>query len=153
MPTATDAPPKPSAPHADATSVRRPLLWVLWVVLLGVAAVGVVALAALPYRAWVNQREQLQETEARLTAIQAQNEALEARITALQTPAEVERLARERYGLARPGEQSFVILPETVTPLPPGWPYALLGEILASRGMALPEPPPSTVAPPAADGG
>jgi cell division protein FtsB len=122
------------------------------VALLAVVAVGVVALGALPYRAWVDQRQQLRETEARLTAIQEQNEALEARIAALQTPAEVERLARERYGLARPGEQSFVILPQAATPLPPGWPYGLLAEILTARATSsapaapVTEPPGTTAA-------
>jgi cell division protein FtsB len=155
MPTATTDAPRAAAPAAE-TSVRRPLLWAVWVALLAVVAVGVVALGALPYRAWVDQRQQLRETEARLTAIQEQNDALEARIAALQTPAEVERLARERYGLARPGEQSFVILPQATTPLPPGWPYGLLAEILTARGTSSPpaapvtEPPGTTAAEPTA---
>lgn len=134
-PATTDAPRELAAPAPEA-SVRRPLVWIVWVVLLVVVAVGVVALGALPYRAWVAQREQLRETEARLAAIQGQNTALEGRIAALQTPAEVERLARERYGLARPGEQSFVILPSATDPLPAGWPYSVIGEILASGSAA-----------------
>jgi cell division protein FtsB len=140
MPTATtDAPRTSTAPAADAGG-RRPFVWVVWVALLVVVAVGVVALGALPYRAWVAQREQLQQTEARLRAIQDQNASLEQRIAALQTPAEVERLARERYGLARPGEQSFVILPQAADPLPGGWPYSVVGEILAARTAAAASP-------------
>lgn len=151
MPTATtDAPRSSTAPAAD-TAVRRPFVWVVWVALLVVVAVGVVALGALPYRAWVAQRAQLKETEARLSAIQVQNDALEQRIAALQTPAEVERLARERYGLARPGEQSFVILPQAADPLPGGWPYSVVGEILAARTAAAAAAPAGTVAPTGAE--
>ena len=52
--------------------------------------------------------------EDRLAAIEEENRLLEARIAALHTPEEVERLAREQFGLVRPGEIGYVVL------VPPG---------------------------------
>lgn len=93
------------------TFVRRPI------VLLGPAVLLVVALAlatnVLPLRQIVAQRQEIVATQERLDAIVAENTALESRVEALQTPLEVERLAREELGYVRPGEDAYVVMDPT----------------------------------------
>ena len=93
------------------TFVRRPI------VLLGPAVILVVALAlatnVLPLRQIVAQRQEIVATQARLDTIVSDNTALESRVEALQTPLEVERLAREELGYVRPGEDAYVVMDPT----------------------------------------
>jgi cell division protein FtsL len=96
-----------------------------WTGLLAVAAlVGAVVAAAgiFPFRQILAQERAVDLAEAQLAAIQAENERLEQEIEALQTPQEIERLAREQFGLVRPGEIGYVVVvpPDpTPTTLPP----------------------------------
>ena len=95
------------------TLVRRPI------VLLGPAVILVVALAlatnVLPLRQIVAQRSEIAATQSTLEDIMAENAALDGQISALETPLEVERLAREELGYVRPGEQAFVVMDPTPT--------------------------------------
>jgi hypothetical protein len=52
--------------------------------------------------------------------LSAENAKLDQRRQQLQTDAEIERLAREQYGLVKPGEEAFAILPPkpALTPTP-----------------------------------
>jgi cell division protein FtsB len=90
------------------TLVRRPIM------LLGPAVILVVALAlatnVLPLRQIVAQRTEIAATQATLDGILAENAALGAQVSALETPLEVERLARQELGYVRPGEQAFVVM-------------------------------------------
>lgn len=49
----------------------------------------------------------------------------EDRIDELETPDEVEHIARDSYGMVLPGEEAFRILPPAVAPvaLPETWPF------------------------------
>lgn len=83
-----------------------------WLVVSLLAVVGVILLGAFPTRAYleqVNQREQLAE---RARVLRATNETLAAQAGDLQTDAAIERLARQRYQLVRPGEEAYAILPD-----------------------------------------
>jgi cell division protein FtsL len=81
-------------------------------------AVVVTAAGIFPFRQILGQRDSVSLAERQLEALQDENRRLEAEIAALQTPEEVERLARERFGLVRPGEISYaVVTPEGDTPL------------------------------------
>lgn len=98
--------------------VRRPAM------LLATVAVVVVALAmltnVLPFRAIVDQGRQVEEVEAELDALITENRALESQVDALNTPGEIERLARERLGYVMPGESQFVVIePEEAIPAAP----------------------------------
>ena len=100
----------------------RRLLWPLVAVLVLGAALS---LSAFPLRTWFDQRESIAASQAELDELDAQVEALETRIAALDTPDEIERLARDRYSMVRPGEEPYGILPVPLSPLeiPPGWPF------------------------------
>ena len=99
-----------------------------------VAAAGLLLLLVLPTRAWLAQRSDIASAQQKLAVIENENTKLEARLKALQTPEEIERVAREQYNLAGRGEQVFSVLPPpALTNLPSGWPYNLVNEIVAVR--------------------
>ena len=106
--------------------LRRPavILFTLALLLIGLA----VFTNVVPYRQIVEQRRQLAASEAELNGLVEENTVLAAQRDALETPVEIERLAREKLGYVRPGEVAYVVLePPTVpttaadrtTPEPP----------------------------------
>ncbi len=66
-----------------------------------------------PTRTYLKQREQIQASQERLDVLQQQTASLERDTQRLQGDAEVERIAREQYGLVRPGETPYVLVPST----------------------------------------
>lgn len=82
--------------------------------ILAPAAVLVVALAlatnVLPFRQILDQRNEVEAARAEVARIEAENVRLEQRVEDLQTPFEVERIAREQLGYVRPGEEAFVVM-------------------------------------------
>lgn len=76
-----------------------------------VLLVVLVALAVLPFRTWMNQRQEAERLDAELELVESQNERLEEENDLLDTPAEVERRAREDYGYVYPGEEQYIIQP------------------------------------------
>jgi len=87
-----------------------------WLLVGGLALVGVLFVAVFPARTYLDQHRQRQEVVAQLKATDAKNKALEQRIATLHTDAEVERLAREQYNLVSPGEEAYAILPTRQRP-------------------------------------
>jgi cell division protein FtsB len=85
-------------------------------VVLGVLVVGV-----FPTRTLWAQRSATAAAEEQLNALRRQNRALDERTRRLRDPDEIERIAREEYGLVRPGEEPYIVipLPEPVRPRPP----------------------------------
>ena len=73
-------------------------------------AVVVVLAGIFPFRQIIAGNREVDAAEARLAAITQESEVLEARIGALQTNEEVERLAREQFGLVMPGEIGYVVV-------------------------------------------
>lgn len=73
--------------------------------------VGILFTFANPARTWQEQRREIAAAQQRNTVLDEQSQELRARAETLRTDAEVERLAREEYGLVRAGEEAFGILP------------------------------------------
>ena len=92
--------------------LRRP------VVFLVSAAVLVVSIAvttnALPLRQIVDQQQEVAEAQETLDELSRENEILANQVDALQSPIEIERLAREKLGYVRPGEAAYVVIEEEV---------------------------------------
>jgi cell division protein FtsB len=99
------------------------------------ALLGFAGLLVLPAaRTWSNQRDQRASDQRKLAFIAAENAKLEQSIGALQTPEEIERVARQQYNYAYPGEQVVSVLPSpTAGPLPTTWPYNIVQAIMAAR--------------------
>lgn len=94
--------------------LRRPVLFLVSVAALVVALA--VTTNALPLRQIVDQRQEVAEAQATLGALQRENAILTDQVEALQTPVEIERLAREKLGYVRPGEAAYVVIEEEVSP-------------------------------------
>jgi hypothetical protein len=76
-----------------------------------IALAAVLFLFVLPTRTYLAQRTSLAAAQTRLRVFQDENAKLAASAGKLQTDAEVERIARQQYGLVKPGEKAFVIVP------------------------------------------
>lgn len=98
-------------------SVRRPAVAMV------VVAVTVVMLAivtnVVPFRQVVDQRTEIKQARDQLAMLVAENATLTQQVGALETPIEIERIAREKLGYVRPGETAFVVIaPEAEEALP-----------------------------------
>ena len=95
----------------------------------GAALCALLAVTVFPTSTFLEQRSDTAEAEQRLAVLRAQNEAYEDRIARLETPEEIERLAREQYNLVFPGEEAYAVLPAPLPELdlPALWPF---GEML-----------------------
>ncbi len=94
------------------TIVRRPGV----ALMAAVAAVCMLALMTnvLPFSQIRDQQRELELARVQLDEIADLNHQLSSRVAALNTPVEVERIARERLGYVRPGETAYVVMePET----------------------------------------
>ena len=108
----------------------------------GIAGLVVVlAVAVFPTSTYLDQRAHTAETEQQLAVLRAQNAAYRERIQRLQTPEEIERLAREQYNLVFPGEEAYAVLPTPLAELwlPAVWPFGPLLE--RPPGAAAPDSP------------
>ena len=83
--------------------------------------VGILFTFGNPARTWYDQRQDIAAARERNQVLDEQSRQLQARADELRTDAEVERIAREQYGLVRPGEEAFGILPApgSAAPAPP----------------------------------
>lgn len=93
-----------------------------------VAVLGALAVGLFPTQTFLDQRSSTAEAQERLAVLRTQNEAFEERIERLQSDEEIERLAREQYNLAYPGEEAYAVLPAPLPPLdlPTIWPFGPL---------------------------
>jgi len=82
------------------------------------AMLGVLVLGAFPVRAYFVQVRQREELAARVRTLQAGNAKLTDQAALLQSDETIERLARERFQLVRPGEEAYAILPDAGAPRP-----------------------------------
>jgi cell division protein FtsB len=71
------------------------------------------AMAIQPTRALLEQRRRIEGMTGDLHRMQALNSNLEDRIERLQDPDFIEQEAREKVGLVRQGETTFIVVPPT----------------------------------------
>ena len=93
------------------TLIRRPLMVLAPAVLLVVALA--LATNVLPLRQIVAQQQEIAATRGTLDQLMEDNAVLDAQVSALDTPIEVERIAREELGFVRPGETAYVVMDPT----------------------------------------
>lgn len=100
----------------------------------GWAAIGLTGLlfvggmASFPARTYLDKRAEVGQAEDRAAQLRAENDKVQTRIDALQNDAELERLAREQYGLVKPGEEAYRVLPSPrdQAAVPDVWPFTRL---------------------------
>jgi cell division protein FtsB len=83
----------------------RPLVVVLYAAFVGL----LLASYASPLQQILESRAEIPALEHRLHEAEVQNAAQERLIRELNTPAGIERAARERYGMIKPGEKVYIV--------------------------------------------
>lgn len=86
-------------------SLARPIKVVLYAAFIGLLLASYFS----PLQQISADRVRARELGADIHKLQADNAARERRIEDLNTPEGVERVARERYGMVRPGEQVYIV--------------------------------------------
>jgi cell division protein FtsB len=86
--------------------------------LVSVSLVGMLFLFVFPARTLIAQHRTLSATERKVAVLTTNNKRLAARVQELHSDAEIERLARAQYGLVKPGEEAYAILPAPAPPEP-----------------------------------
>lgn len=79
--------------------------------LVGLAAVGVLLLFVLPVHTLLSQRREISQTQQHIAALRKEDAALAARVKGLRSPAAVERLAHEDFGMVRRPQRLYTIVP------------------------------------------
>jgi cell division protein FtsL len=80
-----------------------------------VVLVGLLFAFVYPTRTFLDQRNQTNTARAQLSFLRTENAKLTKEAKALSSDSAIERLARQTYGLVKPGETPFVILPAPTT--------------------------------------
>ncbi len=108
----------------------------IWPIIAAVAVCAVLYLGAFPVRTYLDQRRSAAAAETRLTDLTQENADKQAQVDLLSTDKEIERIAREQYGLVKPDEEVYRVLPEPRDPVrtPDVWPFQRLGYRLGSEG-------------------
>lgn len=109
-------------------SFIRPHSWrVAHLVGVFVVVVGILFLAVFPTRTYLSQRRDIAASAKRLALLARENRKLEEDVSRLQRDDEIERIARQRFGLVKPGEEAYAVLPappaapdSTARPTPEG---------------------------------
>jgi cell division protein FtsB len=105
-----------SKTKATRAARRRPSMrTALFVVVL----VGLLFAFVYPTRTFLDQRASTNRARAQLELLQAENARMDREAKKLNTDSEIEQLAREKYGLVRPGERAYVVLPAPTTSTAP----------------------------------
>jgi cell division protein FtsB len=123
--------------------------WVLG--LLGLAVVGALlaALFVLPVQAWMRQQDEISAKEQELSVLADANAQLAGDVQQLETVEGARDAAREELGVIDRGEKRISIMPPVAgaLPLPTGWPYDAVSQIVAVRLAPPTTVPPVTAAP------
>jgi cell division protein FtsB len=99
---------------------------VLALIIAGMAVIT----AVIPFRQILEQQARVEGASAELARINLENEFLNGEVQALQTPEEIERLARENLGYVMPGETAYVVLePEETLATTPAAPVAVVEDV------------------------
>ena len=110
------------APRYSTDQVRRRRAIALRSSVAALVVVGLLFVVVFPVSAWLDQRSTLDRSERRLQTLQRERKRLDRQAAIIITPAEVEKIARERFGMVRPGEQAYAAVPgpsvTTTTTLP-----------------------------------
>jgi hypothetical protein len=87
----------------------------VWLVLGSVVLVGLLFAFVYPTSTFLDQRGDLGRANSQLELLSTENAKLAHDAKQLKDADEIERRARE-YGLVRPGEQAYVVVPAPTTP-------------------------------------
>ena len=84
--------------------------------------IGILFGAVYPTRTYLAQQRDLRAVHHRLELFKQQNGRLEAEAKRLESDEEIERIARARFNLVKPGEEAYAIVPVPPKPGDPATP-------------------------------
>lgn len=114
------APPTSVAKHSRAgtppvVDFLRARAALVRVVAASLALVAFLFAFVFPTRTWLSQRAETSVATERLSVLERETAKLEREAERLRTRDEIERVARERFGLVMPGEQAWAVVPAPST--------------------------------------
>jgi cell division protein FtsB len=77
--------------------------------------IGALFLFVFPTSAVLDQHSQLSDAEQRLSVLKQQNARLASESKRVLSDAEIERRARDKFNMVRPGEQAWAVVPGAAT--------------------------------------
>jgi cell division protein FtsB len=80
--------------------------------ILAVVATALLIYLIAPLRAYMGQRERLNQLQRQTQILEQQKAVLERQVQLLKDPAYLERIARECLGMIKKGEIGFIVVPE-----------------------------------------
>jgi len=86
--------------------------------------IGILFGAVYPTRTYLAQQRDLRAAHQKLALFKQQNGHLEAEAKRLESDEEIERIARARFNLVKPGEEAYAIVPVPPKPGDPAPPAA-----------------------------
>jgi len=92
--------------------IPRPLKVILYAAFIGLLLASYVS----PLQDIVENRSRIASLRADIEEVERENAAKERAVEELQTPEGVERAARERYGMIKPGEKVYMVPDEEEEP-------------------------------------
>jgi cell division protein FtsB len=104
-----------AAPDEETREARHAMLRRAGTRVGSVAVAGVMIYAVFPVRTYLDQRAATRRAEEQIEVLGQENGRLEEQVERLNTDDEVERIAREQYGLVKPGEEAYGLLPAPTT--------------------------------------
>ena len=104
---------------------RRAVRRLAWPLVLTALVCVTLALGVFPTRTYLEKKKEVSLAQEQVDNLTRENDEKQARADTLQTPEEIEAIAREDYNLVKPGEESYEVLPPPEEPvqLPDAWPF------------------------------
>jgi cell division protein FtsB len=90
---------------------------IVWAAVASVVLIGLLFAFVYPTRTLLDQRTDTKNARVQLELLRSENAKLAREAKQLKSDAEIERRARE-YGMVKPGEHPFVIIPTPTTVAP-----------------------------------
>lgn len=87
----------------------------VWIALASVLLVGVAFVTLFPIRTYLHQRHQIATVSAQLSQLRHANSALAAQARKLNSDTAIAKMAHQDYGLVKPGQEAYEVLPTTTT--------------------------------------
>ena len=78
---------------------------------------GAMYLFAFPARTYLAQKQDIAVQERTIAVLNSENAKLAHERSALQRDATIEEIARQEYGLVKPGQQAFMVVPSASKPV------------------------------------
>ena len=117
------------------------------IVVASVIFIGILFCAVYPTRTFLSQQRELRAVRQKLDLFKKQNGRLEAEAKRLESDEEIERIARARFNLVKPGEEAYAIVP-----VPPSAPPAAVPGALAPAAPGTSPAPAATAGTPIGQG-